>query len=243
MNQPPKKYKDMKNKKIDEDDVDAMLEGVFELTPQGKPVYAPHNYISARDIIKRRLGIVTVDQLMNAAKAKQRFETTRTREIDRINAAFRTSVLTNTPFNEKEGPILEDELPDLSAGDNQQMLRHVATIVLNSSQVGDTIQTMADKVVVFCAYISNNFYDIYLSDDLIMSIINGVFQTHNTLIDAWDIVFTRLRSLNLQMLSRRGSTIQRRGTQPMELVDGGFYKKNYRKSIKTNKSRKLRSRR
>ena len=237
-----KNYAEMKNTKTNEDDVDAMLEGLDAL-PQGYDPRIKYD-TRARDMIKQRLGIVTIERLMNAAKAKQRYETQKTRDIDSISDAFRSSILTNTPYNGREGPIFTNELPDLSSGENERMLRVVASVVFNSSPVGDTIYTMADKVVVFCAWISdcNRDRSIYITDDQIMSVINTVFKTHNILYDAYQRCFDRLNSLNVQVASRPGSTIHRLSTRPMEEVDGGFYKKNYRRSIKKN-SRKLRSRR
>ena len=241
-----KNYAEMKNTKTNEDDVNAMLEGLDAL-PQGYYSYDPwyKQDTRIRDMIEQRLGIVNIDRLMKAAKAKQRYETQKTRDIDIIGAEIRTSLLTNTPYNGREGPIFTNELPDLSSGENKMMLREVASVVFNSSPVGDTIYTMADKVVVFCAWISdcNRDRSIYLTDDQIMSVINTVFKTHNILYDAYQRCFDRLNSLHEQVARRPDRTKHRLSTLPMEEFDGGFYKKNYRRSIKTKKSRKLRSRR
>ena len=239
MNPTKKNYGERKHQKIDKDDASAMTFGVEEwpIEYDQKTVWKT----TARDMVRNRLGIVTGDMLMKAAKAKQRYETQKTRDKDSIGDEIRTSILLNTPYNGREGPFLPDELPDLSSRENEKMLREVAIIVFNSSQVGDTIQTMADKVVLFCAYISNNINNIYLSDEQIMSVINTVFKTHNILIDAYQRSFDLLNSLNIQLSKRPGSTIQRGGTRPIEEFDGGYYKKNYRRSIK-KKSRKLRSR-
>jgi len=242
-------YEQMKNRKTNEGDVDAMLEGVWELTPEDKfEGSVGHNNTPMlrvqQDNITQRLGVVTIDRLMNAAKAKQRFETNRTRENESDDAYYRRTKFLPAAFIERDRrPTLPDELPDISSGENEKMLREVATIVFNSSQVGDTIQTMADKVVVFCAWIlfCSGTQSILLSDDEIMSVINTVFKTHNTLYNAYHKIFTRLNSLNIQVSKRPVIKLNRFTTAGRE-VDGGFTKKNYRRSIKKN-SRKLRSRR
>jgi hypothetical protein len=237
-------YEQMKNRKIDKDDVEAMGEGTIQVTPEILYLRTDGPSRTNQDFIRDRLGIVTIDRLMKSAKAKQRYETEKTRDIDIIDAELRTSLLTNTPYNGREGPIFSHELPDLSSRENEKMLREVATIVFNSSQVGDTIQTMADKVVVFCAWIlfCSGTQSILLSDDQIMSVINTVFKTNNILYYAYHKIFTRLNSLNIQVSNRPLIHLNRFTSAGVE-VDGGFNKKNYRRSIKTRKSRKLRSRR
>jgi len=238
MNQTEKHYGKMKNKKVDDDDIDAMLEGVAELPPQYDQIKVWKT--TARDMVTDRLQIVTIDRLMKAAKAKQRHLTTRTLEENHEDYDI---YIFRTTFD-----ILDLELPDLSAGDNQNMLREAATIVFNSSQKADPIETMADKVVILCTYIYNcnqrNDYAIYLNDDQIMSIINSVLQTH-TFYDAFNPVFKRLNCMNLQVANRpypNKPQQHRLSTNRMLEVDGGYYKKNNKRSIK-KKSRKLRSRR
>lgn len=215
-------YETMKHKKLEESELEDLKELVMKLTPDDKPIHELSGR-TARDLIRRRIGIIDVEQLMNAAEAKQRFETDK----------YRKSVNSFVGKND----ILEN-LPNLVNRNNYKMLLDTATLVFNNSQTGDTIKIMADKVVIFCTYLNhlkNKNIKLYLDNDIILSAINKGLLINNDFLKAIYFIFNVLNGLNI-------TASKRPENQPIEVIDGGYYKKNYRTSIK-KKSRKLRSRR
>jgi hypothetical protein len=140
--------------------------------------------------------------------------------------------------------------PNLSMKENQGVLKRAAQYYLgdlgNSSR-GDLTDTLVDKVIVLCAILSDSITHSHLDIGLIIKTINDVFRfqdrmalssnTPETLENKLNRIESRLISLNRTAESRAAAA-----AAPV-VAQGGFYKKNYRRSIKTNKSRKLRSRR
>jgi len=124
------------------------------------------------------------------------------------------------------------------------MLKAAAGIILDDSPVGETIQTMADKVVVLCTILSDPTISSHLDLSTILHTIDVVFNQYN------HEQFPEILASSIYSCKGLNEAARRRTNdpppapyQPMEEVNGGFYKKNYRRSIKTKKSRKLRSRR
>jgi hypothetical protein len=81
------------------------------------------------NMINQRIGLVTLEGLINAAKYKQRFEV-------KVNNL--------------------DDLPELWSPANAQLLNDVAKDVLQNSKPEDSIKTLANKVVVICTLLHEN---------------------------------------------------------------------------------------
>ena len=163
-------------------------------------------------MIHARIGLITVDRLMDAATHKQRFEN---------NA----------------------DVPDLSLRENNYMLKCAAKMILDDSSAGETIQTMADKVVVLCAILIDTKTWSHLDRPTILGTLNTVFSQYSAQEFGKRVQFSITRCMGLNMAARARANDPLPPPPPMEKIDGGFYKKNYKRSIKTRKSRKLRSRR
>jgi len=191
-----------------------------------------------QEMIMRRVNEMNVARLMKLTIKKEQFE--------RNNWGYRMWYSLRYPF------------PNLSDNANNGMLRYAAMQVLGrreegvSNQVLDLskkrviMETMVDKVLVLCAILSDQRTDSHLDIELIMKTLDNVFNHPISLSEPLHEKLDRIES-RLIMLERaardRAARAAAAAAQPMKEVDGGFYKKNYRKSIKTNKSRKLRSRR
>jgi hypothetical protein len=80
------------------------------------------------NMINQRIGLVTLEGLINAAKYKQRFEV-------KVNNL---------------------DLPELWSPANAQLLNDVAKDVLQNSKPEDSIKTLANKVVVICTLLHEN---------------------------------------------------------------------------------------
>ncbi len=152
------------------------------------------------NMINQRIGLVTPERLMNAAKHKQRYE-----------------VITGNV-----------DLPDLWSQANAQLLNGVALDVLQHSKPGESIERLADKVVVICTLLHQ--YPMLDKNHAILSV-NNVFMNwgiHDTIDEALSRTMSRIRGLG----------------DPRRLHKGGFHKKTKcRGSSKKSKSRKSRSRR
>jgi hypothetical protein len=127
------------------------------------------------------------------------------------------------------------------------MLKAAAGIILDDSPVGETIQTMADKVVALWTILSDPTISSHLDLSAILHTIDVVFNQYNHEQFPEILASSIYRCKGLNEAARRRTNDPPPAPpapyQPMEEVNGGFYKKNYRRSIKTSKSRKLRSRR
>ena len=163
---------------------------------------APHSIdVSSRttrrleNMINQRIGLVTLERLMNAAKHKQRYE-----------------VITGNV-----------DLPDLWSQANAQLLNEVARNVLRNGNPGESIERLADKVVVICTLLHE---DPMLDKNLVISSVNNVFMnwTDDTFIEeAVPRTMSRIRAMKHK---------------------GGFHKKTKcRGTSKKSKYRKSRSRR
>lgn len=186
----------------------------------GQGVYSDSTTEYQERLIDKRSN--AVERLMNAAQHKEAFERNKC----------------NTTTGCREGRNNPNRLPDLSiGGGNETLLRYAANHVLVRSQVEDSIQIMADKVVVLCAILSNPSASSHLDIELIMRVIDDVFSQYHdrpesNLFGNLNITENRCNGLNIAAIRRGPAAAQ-----------GGFTKNNYRRSIKTKKSRKLRSRR
>ena len=163
---------------------------------------APHSIDVSRglprrleNLINQRIGLVTPERLMNAAKHKQRYE-----------------VITGNV-----------DLPDLWSQTNAQLLNDVALDVLQHIKPGESIERLADKVVVICTLLHK---DPSLDKNLVISSVNNVFMnwTDDTFIEeAVPRTMSRIRAMKNK---------------------GGFHKKTKcRGTSKKSKYRKSRSRR
>jgi hypothetical protein len=152
------------------------------------------------NMINQRIGLVTPERLMNAAKHKQRYE-----------------VITGNV-----------DLPDLWSQANAQLLNDVALDVLQHSKPGESIERLADKVVVICTLLHE---DPMLDKNHVIPSVNNVFMN-------WGIDDTINEALSRTMSRIRGVR------DPRRLHKGGFHKKpKYRGTSNKSKSRKSRSRR
>lgn len=91
-------------------------------------IYIRHQPEKWENMINQRIGLVTLEGLINAAKYKQRFE---------VNAN-------------------NLDLPELWSPANAQLLNDVAKDVLQNSKPEDSIKTLANKVVVICTLLHEN---------------------------------------------------------------------------------------
>jgi hypothetical protein len=209
----------------------------------GQGVYSDRTTENWAHLIDKRSN--AIERLMNAAQHKEAFE--RNKCIERGWDPNR--------------------LPDLSiGGGNETLLRYAANHVLVRSQVEDSIQIRADKVVVLCAILSNPSASSHLDIELIMRVIDDVFSRYHDrpqscLFGSLTIIGNRCNGLNMAAIRRAAAAAAAAAAGPVvsssheasmaayaayqaaKPNEGGFNKKNYRRSIKTSKSRKLRSRR
>jgi hypothetical protein len=181
---------------------------------------APHSiYVSSgttrrlENRINQRIGLVTPERLMNAAKHKQRYEAS--------SAAAEAAAKARDPL--RAPPARDIDLPDLGSQANAQLLNEVALDVLRNSNPGESIERLADKVVVICTLLHEN---PMLDKNLVIPLVNNVFMnwTDNTFIEeAVSRTMSRIRAMKHK---------------------GGFHKKTKcRGTSKKSKYRKSRSRR
>lgn len=90
--------------------------------PHSQGIYLRRQPEKWENMINQRIGLVTLEGLINAAKYKQRFEV-------KVNNL---------------------DLPELWSPANAQLLNDVALDVLQNSKPEDSIKTLANKVVVIC---------------------------------------------------------------------------------------------
>jgi hypothetical protein len=90
--------------------------------PHSQGIYIRRQPEKWENMINQRIGLVTLEGLINAAKYKQRFEV-------KVNNL---------------------DLPELWSPANAQLLNDVALDVLQNSKPEDSIKTLANKVVVIC---------------------------------------------------------------------------------------------
>lgn len=166
------------------------------------------------DAINQRIGFVTPERLMNAAKHKQWYE---------VNVEH------------------ADFSPDLWSPENAQLLNDVAIDILQHSKQGETIQMMADKVVIMCALLRDP-KSAELDKTQLMHAMDNVYM-HNQG-DSIEMLLQRIRNrvyMLKEQMQRRKLMLERKLQQQST---GGFHKKTRcRRSIKMSKSRKSRSRR
>ena len=103
--------------------------------PAGRPPSMVENALN------ERVGLVTPERLMAAAKSKQQ------QHIMMLNSRFNSQF----PPHSFEGNPL-----DLSTPKNQKLLHEVSLDILHNSRPGDSIKKMADKVVVMCICLHEN---------------------------------------------------------------------------------------
>jgi hypothetical protein len=127
--------------------------------------------------------------------------------------------------------------PNLSNKVNEGVLKRAAQYYLgdlgNSSRVD--MDTLVEKVLILCTILTNPERISHLDIGMIITKINIVFEIQD-------------RQKNFTSLTSKLGLIEMilQGKQNQALraaAKGGFTKNNYRRSIKTKKSRKLRSRR
>ena len=204
--------------------------------------------------IQGRVNALNVNRLMKAAREREQFER---------NAWVQS--------RGKFGHDDKFHFPNLSMRENEGMLRYAAMNILGNSAQEDPMEILVDKVVVLCAILSNPNASSHLDIGLIMRAIDDVFSKYHS-DSAYEMLYrltrieSRLIALNRQFKGRAAAAAaamvaaaaavhvgpssiddsmaaNQSSRSIMDEVDGGFYKKNYRRSIKTKKSRKLRSRR
>jgi hypothetical protein len=158
-------------------------------------------------MINQRIGIVTLERLIDAAKHKQRYE-----------------VIT-----------YHAELPELWSPTNAPLLNDVAKDVLQNSKPGDSIKTLADKVVLMCALLLDPESAGSDKTQLIYAMESAYnYEPNEHFGPLLEKIHERLRWLKNQLQRRKASK------PPM----GGFHKKTKcRGSSKKSKSIKSRSRR
>jgi len=168
---------------------------------------------------------ISLEQLVNVAKHKQQFEMLKWR---------------------KEKDPLEHIVPNLLDEQNYNILNDAANIILGSRDLGDSIEILANKLIVFCTFIKRVGVDLYLDNASIMRAINQGFNTYKNPEEFGEAIAFSLNILNglNEAAKRRAIYANNKPTKPksVEKANGGYYKKNYKRSIK-KKSRKLRSRR
>ena len=96
--------------------------------PSSQGIYLRRQPEKWENMINQRIGLVTLEGLINAAKYKQRFEV-------KVNNL---------------------DLPELWSPANAQLLNDVALDVLQNSKPEDSIKTLANKVVVICTLLHEN---------------------------------------------------------------------------------------
>jgi len=96
--------------------------------PHSQGIYLRRQPEKWENMINQRIGLVTLEGLINAAKYKQRFEV-------KVNNL---------------------DLPELWSPANAQLLNDVAKDVLQNSKPEDSIKTLANKVVVICTLLHEN---------------------------------------------------------------------------------------
>ena len=96
--------------------------------PHSQGIYLRRQPEKWENMINQRIGLVTLEGLINAAKYKQRFEV-------KVNNL---------------------DLPELWSPANAQLLNDVALDVLQNSKPEDSIKTLANKVVVICTLLHEN---------------------------------------------------------------------------------------
>jgi len=188
--------------------------------------------VLGQEMIMRRVNEMNVARLMKLTIEKEQFERNnwvQTRDNWMSHYTYR--------------------FPNLSIKASNGMLRYAAMQVLGRSQEGVSMETLVDKVLLLCAILSDQSTHTHLDIELIMKILDDVFNhpipsgLPGDLSESLDKklyrTVSRLIALNRAAQSRAAAAA---AAAPVA-AQGGFYKKNYRKSIKTNKSRKLRSRR
>jgi hypothetical protein len=211
-----------------------------------EPSYYPNEHRNLENMIYRRISGISVEQLMRAAQHKELLESNSLKKFHVGPHSFKRLFL------------------DLSDLQNNQILRQAAMIVLRNTKPGVSIEQMVNKVVVLCTVLSEPALNSHLDIHLIMRSINSVSNRYNSdsLVEIMKSCRNLLVGLNRAAISRAAAAVavpavssshnasmaaaaawEASNTQPMKEVDGGFYKNNYRRSIKTRKSRKLRSRR
>ena len=159
-------------------------------------------------MIKQRVGLVTLEGVIDAAKYKQRYE-----------------VITN-----------HADLPELWSPANAQLLNNVAKDVLQNSKPGDSIKTLADKVVMMCALLLDPKSAGFDKRHLISAMESAYSYDPNAHIGP---LLTTIHA-RLGMLKEQ---LQRREANKSRSM-GGFHKKpKCRGSSKKSKSRKSKSRR
>jgi hypothetical protein len=141
---------------------------------------------------------------------------------------------------------INEYLPNLENMENNQIFKDACQIIFFHSKEGDTIQEMAIKVLVLIAVVCDPTVIVsHLDINMIMATINSVVSQYNydQIPQIFNFTINRMKSLNEAAKSRPPIPVPAPDPiLPMEEVDGGFYKKNYRKSIKKRKSMKLRRR-
>jgi len=137
--------------------------------------------------------------------------------------------------------------PNLSIKENEGVLKRAAQYYLgdlgNSSR-GDLTDTLVDKVIVLCAILSDSSTHSHLDIGLIIRTIDDVFHHQNPRAffgNEPETLESKLSRIEYRLIALNRAA-QLRAAAPVA-AQGGFYKKNYRRSINTKKSRKLRSRR
>jgi hypothetical protein len=131
-------------------------------------------------------------------------------------------------------------LPNLENMDNSQILMDACKIILFHSKKGDTLQEMAKKVLVLIAVVCYPTVIIsHLDINMIMLTINSVSSQYDDIIEQMEHNINRMKSLN-EAAKKRNPVPLHGPIPPMEEVDGGFYKKKYRRSINKRKSRRSR---
>jgi hypothetical protein len=200
--------------------------GTFAKVTSQRLINSADNVLG-QEMIMRRVNEMNVARLMKLTTKKEQFE--------RNNWGYSRWYSYRYPF------------PNLSDNANNGMLRYAAMQVLGRSQEGVLMETLVDKVLVLCAILSDQRTHSHLDIELIMKTLDNVFNHPISLSEPSHEKLERIESLlislNRSAQSRARAAAAAAPAQPMEEIDGGFYKKNYKRSIKTRKSRKLRSRR
>ena len=153
------------------------MSGVPDMSggPAGRPPSMLENALN------ERMGLVTPERLMAAAKSKQQ------QHIMMLNSRFNSQF----PPHSFEGNPL-----DLSTPKNQNLLHEVSLDILHNSRPGDSIKKMADKVVVMCICLHE---DPALNKNNLILAVNNVFMHWGRPTDDIDRavlhVMTRLQAL------------------------------------------------
>lgn len=146
--------------------------------PAGRPPSMVENALN------ERIGLVTPDRLMAAAKSKHE------RHIMMLNSRGFNS---QSPFH---------SFLDWSTPENQKMLYEVSLDVLHNSRPGESIKKMADKVVVMCVCIREN---PALNEKNLKLAVDDVFEhmgIHDD--DDIDVAISRTMTRLLAMRNRGG---------------------------------------